>query len=64
MKRTPKRLCDDAIYQHLQQGIENDRVILSKQWQQGKVNTAIDTRYKNNIRKLEQYADGFIGAQT
>jgi hypothetical protein len=44
-------------------GIENDRILLSKQWNAGKINPRIKARYENNIRKLEIYEDEFMAKQ-
>lgn len=57
-----KRLCADAVFNHLKQGVENDRFILAAQWVRGFIDTRIKSRYDNNIRKLNKYESDFLNA--
>jgi len=59
-----KRLCNDTIYNHLSDGVENDRKRLSEQHKTGNINPKIKARYENNLRKLKKYETEFISNQS
>lgn len=57
--KAQKRLCEDAIYNHLADAVESDRKTLSEQWERNSINPRVKARHDNNVRKLREYEDNF-----